>query len=354
MGELRTRKPTGEVAWPLLLVEGEEKAGKSFATYELSADPRVGRTFVLDLGEGTADEYARLGPYEVLDHNGTYGDMVDQVRAVCHEPMIDGKPNVLAFDSLSMFWDLINDWKEHRARNSRAGRRKLEKDPDAELEIPVNLHNDGAVRFYRPVNMLRRSNVIGVLIARGKETAKVVNGQPVSGETDYRVEAHKGIGFVVTAQVRMVRPHQATLVGCRSLDVEVPANGLRLPDERPLAHLVFDLLKAGSSSVAGNVTHGVVGIDVSTGKRQVLDLFLREGKREQEAKAECRKLWAEHIGDGSEVTPEQLAAVLDAAAEAIEHENGAGPADQPELPDAREALDEARESGLADVHKEPG
>ena len=41
---LRTRKPTGAVPWPCVLLEGEEKAGKTWALAELSGSERVGQT----------------------------------------------------------------------------------------------------------------------------------------------------------------------------------------------------------------------------------------------------------------------------------------------------------------------
>lgn len=57
---LKTRKPTGAVPWPLVLLEGEEKAGKSWALAELSASDKVGDTYWFDLGEGAADEYGAI------------------------------------------------------------------------------------------------------------------------------------------------------------------------------------------------------------------------------------------------------------------------------------------------------
>lgn len=270
MSKLRTRPPSGAVPWPLLLVEGAEKAGKSFAAYRLSSDERVGRTFVIDLGEGTADEYARLGPYEVVVHDGTYNDILEQVRAACAEPTEPGKPNVLIIDSVTALWSLLKTWAETRARSSRAGRKRLAEDPDAEVDVSMNLWNDAADRWYRIINELRRSNVVGVLIAHGKEVAKVQGGQPVAGQTEYKVEAHKGTPFAVTAQVRMTKPHRATLVAVRSLDVEVPARGLALPDENPLGHLVFDVLGAGKESAPAQIVHGEVGLSVADAKNKLV------------------------------------------------------------------------------------
>lgn len=317
MTGLRTRTPSGQVAWPLILVEGAEKTGKSAQSYALSADPRVGRTFVLDIGEGTADEYARLGPYEVIEHNGTYTDMWEQIGLACKEPAPPGRPNVIEIDAGSNLWDLLKDWTNHRARNSRAGRKKLEADPDAEIDPSMNLWNDARDRWYRVINLLRRSGCIGVIICRAREVAMVKDGQPVVGQTDYKVEAEKGTPFAVTAQVRMSKPHRATLVAVRSLDVDVPEKGLVLPDVNPLGHLVFDLLGCGEGTVAANVTHGVVGIGTAEAKNRLLALVTRHGFAGDEAKAKAGELWTLPPGI-EEVAPAALVDVLDAATEALE------------------------------------
>lgn len=325
MSGLRTRKPSGQVAWPLILVEGAEKTGKSAQSYSLSADPRVGRTFVLDIGEGTADEYARLGPYEVIEHNGTYTDMWEQLGFACKEPSPAGRPNVIEIDAGSNLWDLLKDWTNHRARNSKTGRKKLEADPDAEIDPSMNLWNDARDRWYRIINQLRRSGCIGVIICRAREVAKVKDGQPVANETDYKVEAEKGTPFAATAQVRMTKPHKATLVAVRSLDVDVPEKGIALPDVNPLGHLVFDLLGCGEGTVAANITHGVVGLPTPEAKNRLLDLVSRHGYSGDEAKAKAAELWT--LPPGAEVAPAALASVLDAAAEALDKnttEKGAG------------------------------
>lgn len=312
MSKLRTRPPTGAVPWPLLLVEGGEKAGKSYAAYRLAADERVGRTFVIDLGEGTADEYARLGPYEVVVHDGTYNDILEQVRAACAEPTEPGKPNVLVIDSATALWNLIKSWAESRARNSRAGKRKLQEDPDAEIDVSMNLWNDAADRWYRVLNELRRSNVVGILIAQGKEVAKVQGGQPVVGQTEYKVEAHKGTPFAVTAQVRMTKPHTATLVAVRSLDVEVPARGLSLPDDNPLGHLVFDVLGAGKESAPAQIVHGAVGLSVADAKNKLVAVLTE--RNILGATDVARSAW-EAVGPGrvDEVSHAQLQRVMEEA-----------------------------------------
>lgn len=344
MSWLRTRTPSGQVAWPLILLEGDEKAGKSYAAYSLSADERVGRTFVFEFGEGIADEYAQLGPYEIVDHNGTYADLLGQVEAACEEPTEPGKPNVVVIDQMTELWDLLNSWAEHRARGTKTAQRKLKDDPDAEIDITPNLHNDKADRWYRVLNTLRRSDVVGVLVCRGKEVTKFKNGQPVAGETDYSIQGHKGTPFAVKAHVRMTKPHTATLIGVNSLNVDLPTKGRRLSDSNPLGELVFDILGCGADSVARPVTRGSLGIPVTEAQNKLLELVARH--KAPDPKVTARAIWDEFIPKGvTEVPPDQLAHVLDVAADRLENEPTPSDDDADPINDqkAKEAFDQAHE-----------
>lgn len=246
MSQLRARKPTGQVAWPMILVEGAEKVGKTYTGLSLSASPNVGRTFVFDLGEGTADEYAALGPYEVVDHDGTFTGFMEQLRLAAAVPMTDGKPNVIVVDSVTVLWETIKAWADARARRGTKARKALAQDPDADVSIPMNIWTDAADRWGQMIHVLRYAPVVSVLIARGKEVALVDSGgQPVQGKSDYKIEAHKSLPAQVTALVRVEAPGKVRLTGVRSLAVQVPSRGLPLPDPNPLDHLVFDVMGAG-------------------------------------------------------------------------------------------------------------
>lgn len=308
---LHTRPPTGVPAYPLVLVEGQEKAGKSYCAYQLSASPRVGRTFVADLGDGSADEYAALGPYEVLELDGTFPTLVGQLEAAAAEPS-DGKPNVIVVDSGTDLWGVICAWADKRARDSKAGRRKLADDPDAEIDISMNLWNDAANRWTRVVQILRRFPGVGVITAQGKEVSKVDGGRPVPGQSEYRVEAHKSLPATVNAWVRLERPHRATLVGARSLTLEVPAKGLPLPDQNVLDHVVFEMLGAGGFAES-EIRQSTVGLSRGEAKARLLDAVkLNRGLSGDAAQADALRLWSDANLDacGDELPVEALADVL--------------------------------------------
>lgn len=291
MAELKTRKPTGRVAWPLILVEGEDKAGKTFASLQLSASPRVGQTFVLDTGDGTVDEYARLGPYLVLEHDGTWTSMIEQVKAAAAVPSDPERPNVIVVDSGTHEWDLLKDWASARARRSKKNRELLAKDPDAEVDVTSNYWNDAKDRWADLLLALKLFPGIAIITATGREVSKFENGVPVANQTMWSIEAEKTTTSWVSAWVRMKRPHQATLIAVRSLDIEVPAEGIRLPEEGVLDHLVFDILGAGGFA-ASSAVQTQLGTSIPRAKAQVLAAVKGTGLSDDEAKAEAARLWS--------------------------------------------------------------
>lgn len=319
--QLRAEKPTGNVAYPLVLVEGDAKTGRSAASYMLSASSRVGRSFVFDMGEGTADEYAHLGPYEVVRHNGTFTDLRGQMRLATEVPKRDSKPNLIVLDDGTNFWDMLTDWTQDRARRGKANKEALARDPDAAIVVAPNLWNDRADRWWDIVNLLRMWDGIGIIICRGREVTKFDGERPVAGQTEYTIDAHKGTLGAVTAWVQMTRPHTATLMGLRSFGVEVPRGGLRLPDENPLEHLVFDIMGAGGFTTSSRVAPDI-GVDIPAAKNRLIDTLYHAGFKPDDAFAEATKMW---LGAGlpakddadREVSKAEVNALILAAAERI-------------------------------------
>lgn len=255
--QLRSHKPSKAVAAPMVLVEGEEKAGKTWAMIALTRDERVGRAFFLDLGEGTAEEYGAIpgAAYEVLEHDGTYASILEQVLAVkelAKKAAAAGElPVCLLLDSWTDEWDGLKAWVNGRAKVKPKNQAKLREDPAAELDVPRNLWNDVDSRHARFMNALMTFPGIVVGTARGKEISATDpnTGQPYrDGRRDYRVEGHKNLAYQATLWVRMTRGRRPAVVGARSVHA-----GINPAEERPreieghdedlLAWLVFDVLR---------------------------------------------------------------------------------------------------------------
>jgi hypothetical protein len=254
---LKTRKPTGAVPWPLILIEGGEKSGKSFAAAVLSASKKVGATYWLDLSEGSADEYGAIpgARYEVILHDGSWATIVEQVReakveaarvAEAGEP-----PVVLVIDSMTAEWDLLKDWATHRAKGSDSNKARLQRDPNAEIKVPMNLWNDATARHRRLMTMLMTFPGIVVMTARGKEVASLDdNGRPIENTKEYKVEGHKTLAFDASVWIRLSRDVAPVVVGARSVHTGIrPGRDepQSLPENWTIEELVFDLLKCDPS-----------------------------------------------------------------------------------------------------------
>src|SRR3954454_11586676 len=81
---LKTRKPTGRVPWPCILLEGEEKAGKSYALAQFSASNRIGALYWIDLNEGAGDEYGAIpgAASQLIEHERCVAEVLAAVQAV--------------------------------------------------------------------------------------------------------------------------------------------------------------------------------------------------------------------------------------------------------------------------------
>ena len=251
MAELKTRPPTCVVPWPLILVEGGEKAGKSWAAAELSASDKVGRTLWIDWAEGSGDEYGAIpgARFEMVEHDGTWSSIIGQVRAaqkVAAKALADGeKPVVLIIDSMTAEWDDLKDLVDEKARRREKNQKLLEKDPEAEVQITTDLWNLANARHKQLMRILMRFPGIVVMIARGNDQVLIENGRPVEGKRVWKVEGQKNLGFDATVWLRMSRTDHPEIIGARSVHAGiVPGEDKprRFP-ELTLEKLVFDILK---------------------------------------------------------------------------------------------------------------
>jgi hypothetical protein len=188
MDGLKTRKPTGRVPWPCILLEGEEKAGKSWALAQLSTSDRIGALYWIDLNEGAGDEYGAVpgAKYQLIEHDGSYAAVLAAVQAVKAEARraadAGEPPVVLGIDTGSAIWDGLKDWASDRAAKSARNRELLKRDPHAEIVISQNLWNDAGARWRKLQTELLTFPGIVVVTARGKEVTEVdANGRLIEG-----------------------------------------------------------------------------------------------------------------------------------------------------------------------------
>ncbi|MGD3109525.1 hypothetical protein [Streptomyces sp. YGL11-2] len=294
---LRTRKPTGIVPWPKILIEGPEKSGKSWTAAAFTGSNKTGQAYWLELGEDTADEYVGVpgAEYLLIDHDGSYRDILGQVEAVHAEAKraaaTKEPPVVLVVDSVSLLWRTLVNWTHERARRTPKNQSKLRRDPDAEIKPAMNLWNDAYERWARVMYLVRTMPGIVILLARGKEVAAIDgNGDPIPGTKDWRVEGHKSLAFDATVWVRLRKDGVPQIIGARSLKFEVPRDKpLEVPDFS-VEKLVFGLMGCSAHSQPGVVAPELTG-----------DLAQRWVPRVQRAAKDgleaLKKLWTEAAAD---------------------------------------------------------
>lgn len=271
----------------MLLIEGKEGARKTSESLRLSADPRIGNAYVIEVGERRVDEYATLGDFLVVDHDGTLGGIVRQIREVMAVPPLEGRPTLLVIDSGTALWDLVKRQAELYARSSREALKKLEQDENAEIPVGHQAWNRAKDPWWwNWLNDLRAWPGIVCMTARADEVAKFVDGRPVAGQTDYRVDVEKGTPFIFDATVRMRGADAPVVTSAKSLKLlhKGIAAPFDLPHDAPLAYLIFDVFEAGTQ----------VTLNVVQAKQSLVAMARSLGHDEEDAKAAAGEAWKKH------------------------------------------------------------
>lgn len=240
----RERKPTGIAAAPLILCSGPPKSGKSFTSYKVALSPRIHKTWVIDIGEGSADEYGgdeSDPPYTILEWGENWTDLTETVRWACAQKPPAGLLNAVIIDSGNDVWSGLSDRANTRARGSYKNKEILKKDPHADIDTSMSYWSDAKVTWARIINPLKlTAHVVGIVCAR-TELVTVVDskGQPTKEKT-YSYGVEKTLQGIITAHVAVDADHSARLIEVRSKRVSVGPKGLALGDN-PMAE-VIDLL----------------------------------------------------------------------------------------------------------------
>jgi len=214
---MKTRKPTGKVPWPMLLLAGREKTGKSYTAAQFSASDQVDRTFWIEVGEGTADQYGTIPGvrYEIVEHDGTYDGTLQAVKDAVAVPCT-GKPHCVVLDSATELWDLLC-----AEQQSEAMRRK-------KTVVTIDQWNVAKKRWKTVIDTLRDHRGPVVLTARYEEvTVMDKKGNPTA-DKQWKVRAEKNLPFEVDGIIEMLTYRGYYLKGMRSLKFDIPA-GDHLP-----------------------------------------------------------------------------------------------------------------------------
>lgn len=215
---LATRKPTGQPAWPMILLAGAEKSGKSWAAAEASKSPLIGGTYWIGCGEDDPDELGRVGDFLIVEHDGSYQAIVDAIHEINRLDGKGGKPILIVLDSISMVWAMLTDEAQAIA-NQRAARKAARSNkptPADDVAISMDLWNRAAKRWRRLMDALRAHSGPVLLTARLSLISILNNGEP-TGEKEYKIEGHKTLPYDVSAIIQLRSRAERYITGVRSV-----------------------------------------------------------------------------------------------------------------------------------------
>lgn len=222
---MQTRKPTGRAPWPITLLAGMEKSGKSWAAAEATGHPLIRNAYWLGIGEDDPDEYAQVpgADFSIIEHDGTYGAIKAALQEVTSLEQDPAQPDLLIVDSMGRLWAQLSDMAQAEA-NQRAAEKAAKyrrAAPDDDVQIGMDLWNRAKGRWGEVLDLLRafpgpvivtaRLSVVSVMDAEGKPTKEKVD----------KVEAEKNLVYDVGAVVKLHARGQALLEGVRSTRLQL-------------------------------------------------------------------------------------------------------------------------------------
>lgn len=218
MATNRTIRPaTGRPSWPVTLIAGREKAGKSYSAALASASDLIDRTFWISYGEKDPDEYGAVpgSRIEIVENDNTLTDLADAIQFAMTQPKGD-KPHLLVIDSTSKVWESIT------ARVNATAAKRGKRDRNGELVVGTDIWNKGNAEWAKLLNIIRRWDGPVILTARlDQVTVMDDRGLPTKDKTE-KIKTQKNLPYDVDAIVEMPTRGQAILTGVRSVTYDFP------------------------------------------------------------------------------------------------------------------------------------
>jgi hypothetical protein len=218
------RKPTGKPSWPVLLLAGREKAGKSYQAALASTSDLIDRTFWVGFGEKDPDEYGAIkgARFEIAEHDGSLVDLQNTIRYLNSIPAGD-KPHMLVIDSATRIWNTLGDKATFLAV------KRGSTDRNGEPIVGMDLWNK-VTREWLAIMTLVRAHKGPVILTARLDTVTVMDdhGKPTKAKSE-KVKGQKDLAYDVDAIVEMPERGTAELTGARSVLYNLPSRTV-LPD----------------------------------------------------------------------------------------------------------------------------
>lgn len=223
MTELRTRRPTGQVSWPIIILAGVEGGGKTWSAVEATSMELIDRAFFLEVGERMGDEYAAVpgSDYEIVEHDGTWRQILASVGAAAAVAPADGKANLLIVDSVTEVWTLLSDMAQHQA-NVRA--RQKGRGGGGDAQITMDLWNAAKDALGDFLGALRSFPGPVILTARLDHVSVVEGGKP-TGDSTWKIRAEKNLPYQATVIMQARQPRDWLMTKIASTKLQLPPGG---------------------------------------------------------------------------------------------------------------------------------
>jgi len=243
---MQTRRPSGRAPWPIVLLAGAEKAGKSWAAAEATGHEMIRDAYWLGIGEDDPDEYAQVpgADFQIVEHDGTYAALLASLRDIVALEADPDRPDLLIVDSMGRLWAQLSDMAQAEANERAAAKaRKYHRsEPEDDVQITMDLWNRAKGRWGEVLDLLRAFPGPVIVTARlSVVTVMDAQGQPTKEKTD-KVEAEKNLPYEVAAVVKMRARGEVELSGVRSVKLQL---------ERPTRLNEFSVAKLWESMGVG-------------------------------------------------------------------------------------------------------
>jgi hypothetical protein len=224
----RHRKLTGIAPWPMILLAGPEKVGKTWSAVEACMSELVAGGYWFPFGENDPDEYALIPGFShdrftLVRNDGTYRDLLASLDEELAAEKGRTEPTMWVLDSGTRAWDLLSNMAQlemyerqrRKAEYARAKGRDVPP-PDPEQKPSVDLWNIAADRWSHIVDAFRKHHGPVIITARMELKTIMQNGEPTK-EKEQKILAHKSLPSDVDAIVELSAPGQAVVTGVRSV-----------------------------------------------------------------------------------------------------------------------------------------
>lgn len=220
---LTTRKPTGKPSWPITLVAGAEKTGKSYSAAVAASSDLITTTYWVGIGEDSPDEYGLLADFDIVAHDGTYRGILAVLTEIAALPKPKDGQILLVVDSMTRLWTLITDNAQAtaNARAAAAAKRYSKPAPTGDVQISMDLWNIAKSQWGHIMDAIRAHQGPSILTARLESvTVMDQDGKPTK-EKQLKVQAEKSLPFDVGAVIEMPSRGETYISGVRSVRLQL-------------------------------------------------------------------------------------------------------------------------------------